>query len=237
VTYTATFKKGTYNVTLSEAVSGISATATYDSDLTFTPTASGKIITGVTAKIGDTAIDVTGNDDGSYTIKGSQITGDVTITLTSIKGTLEYITATNYLALENGAKVVIVQTDKLDGSKYTLDDKELYYSSKYSGYVTIVNDAKLTDAQIASKLSTSSGDAAVLSYDGDVNNSGSVTAADSGVINDMIHSSGALQYTPDVKQRLELDVNGDKTVSARDIVWVLQKSVDTATGTTGTDGN
>jgi uncharacterized repeat protein (TIGR02543 family) len=237
VTYTATFKKGTYNVTLSEDVSGISATATYDSDLTFTPTASGKIIIGVTAKIGDTAIDVTGNDDGSYTIKGSQITGDITITLTSIKGTLEYITATNYLALENGTKVVIVKTDKLDGSKYTLDDKELYYSSKYSGYVTIVNDAKLTDAQIASKLSTSSGDAAVLSYDGDVNNSGSVTAADSGVINDMIHSSGALQYTPDVKQRLELDVNGDKTVSAKDIVWVLQKSVDTATGTTGTDGN
>jgi uncharacterized repeat protein (TIGR02543 family) len=224
-TYTATFKKGTYTVTLPGGVEGIAATATYDSDLTFTPTATDKIITGVTAKIGDTPIAVTENNDGSYTIAGSLITGNIEIAVESVDGTLELISRTEYAALAQDTQVAILKTAKrTDNQKYTLSDVgDLYYSSKYQGYVTIV-DATLTEAQLAAQLSTIEGAATDLSYGGDINSSGIVTASDSGVVNDILHGV-ELFYTPDTKMRLELDVNGDKKVSSEDIVWILETAV------------
>jgi hypothetical protein len=236
-TYTVSFKKGTYNVTLPDGVTGSDATATYDTDLIFTPTATGKIITGVTAKIGEKSIDVTKNTDGSYTIAGKDITGDITIEVTLVDGTLSYIMRGEYGALAQDTKIVIIErTAKLDNQKLTLkiDDKtskEFFWSDKYSGYVAIV-DVNLTEAQLAARLSVIDGTASTIDYTGDVDNSAETDAADSGIINDILHGV-TLYYTPDDKMRLELDVNGNKTVSADDIVWVLEEAVGLQhTGTT-----
>jgi hypothetical protein len=227
--YTVSFKPGTYDVNLPEGVTadGVS-NATYLENLTFTPTASEKIITNVTAKIGETAIKVTKNDNGSYTIDGEDITGAITIEVTSIVGTIENIMGSKYKALEDDTKIVIIKTKQLETGKYTLTGVgDLFYSSKYGGYVTIVNapkDTNWTNAEVASKLTKSEGTAPEISYNGDVDNSGRVRASDAGAINTILHG-GTLEYTPDTKMRLELDVNGDGVADTEDIVWVLEEVV------------
>jgi hypothetical protein len=254
--YTVSFKYGTYDVTLPDGVSGIAANATYLSDLTFTPTADGKVIYSVSytvngtdgTKTAEKVTDDNGVYTGQYKISGNDITGDIDITVNYVDGTLAYISASAYAALENGTKIVIVKTDKMNGSKLSvkIDDntsKEFYWSGAYSGYVAIV-DAALTDAQLAVRLSVlTSGSAEELSYDGDINHSGTVTAADSGIINDILHMNddeGAagkttVSYSVTDKRRLELDVNGDKKVSSADIIWVLEEAVHLSHTTSNSD--
>jgi uncharacterized repeat protein (TIGR02543 family) len=236
-TFTAKFEKGTYTVTLPDGVSGIASEATYETALTFTPTATGKIITNVTAKIGNTPITVNKNTDGSYTIDGSLITGNITIEATTVEGRLKTISKEEYVALESGKQIVLIETAKLtDDTKYTLTSGgDLYYSSAYKGYVAIV-DADLTDAQLASQLSVLTGTATELNYKGDINNSGKTTAADSGIINDILHGA-TLYYTPDDRMRLELDVTGDQQVTTDDIVWVLREALGLSHDSTSTSEN
>ena len=68
----------------------------------------------------------------------------------------------------------------------------------------------------------------VLTYEnGDINGSGIVTAADAGIINDVLHqnaSSGVI-YTISDKTRFELDVMGDKSVTSQDVQWILDEVV------------
>jgi hypothetical protein len=240
--YNVTFKEGTYNVTLPGSVSGPDS-ATYKSDLTFIPAASGEIITNVTAKIGNDSITVDKNPNGSYTIAGSQITGDITIEVTSVTGTLEEISYDDYAALESGTKIVVVRTAQLDdGNKYTMTGGvgDLYWSGKYNAYVAIV-DKDLTEAQLASMLVRFEGATTEISYSGDINGSGTTTAADAGIVNDILHRV-TLNYTPNAKMRLELDVSGDKKVTTTDIQTVLEKAVKlettgTSTGSGGGSGS
>lgn len=88
-TVTAIFDHATYSIT-AEGIKGMPTTATHGTNLTFTPTVNGKIVVGVTAKIGDTVVAVTKNADGSYTISGDAITGDLTITAQTVTGSWDF---------------------------------------------------------------------------------------------------------------------------------------------------
>jgi hypothetical protein len=238
-TYTASFTDASYTISADEG-SGISfgnVTPTHGTKLTFTPTATGKIITGVTAKIGEKSIDVTKNNDGSYSIDGDAITGDITITVTTVDGSFELISKTDYAALDNGTQVVVLTATKSSEVTYNLSGGEIFYwSDPYNAYVTIAS-ADSDVAALASQLGTTEGAAQSISYDGDINVSGSTTAADAGIVNDILHGVN-LAYTPDTKMRLQLDVTGDKSVTTSDIVWILQKAVGLiSTGSGGGGGS
>jgi hypothetical protein len=227
VIYTISFKNATYQVSVPEGFTAIGS-ATHGSKLTFTPSASGKIVTNVTAKIGDASITVTKNEDGSYSIDGDAITGNITIEATTVEGSLLYIAYDTYKALASGTKIAILKTTQLNGSKYTLSDgensKDFFWSSRYNGYVAIV-DSAWTDAQLASKIITGDGDAIALSYNGDINGSGSTTAGDSGYITDILHNVTA-NYDVTDRMRLEMDVVGDEhIVGTNDISWILEEAV------------
>jgi hypothetical protein len=224
ITYTASFKDASYSIKLPDGTT-TSNEVTHGTPYTFTPSVSGKIVTSVSYTIGNTEAQITANADGSYTIDGDVITGDVTIKATTIDGSFETIDLDQFKAMESGKKIVVIKTDKLSGSKYAVTGESgLYYSSKYEGYV-MFTDSTTTDAVIASKLSTASGDAAEIKYDGDISGNGKITAADAGIINDILHNSESLNYDVSDQMRLELDVLGDKAVTTSDIEWILEEAV------------
>lgn len=230
VTYMAKFTHATYELTLS---AGLTLTdkndqpitsATHDTDLTFTPTVDGKVVIGITAKIGENAVTVTKNADGSYTISGDAITGNLTITAQTVDGSWDFIGKDSYIALSADKKIAVLATGKLDAGNYLLNGEEMYWSSKYGAYVKIVGKDETAET-LTAKLAFNAGVAEqTLSYTGDINGSNTVTPADGGMINDELHSVARL-YVLTEKERLEMDVNGDKKVSTEDIMCILRKYV------------
>lgn len=222
-TVTAVFGHATYNVAAA-GTNGVPTTATHGTDLTFTPTVNGKIVVGVTAKIGETVVAVTKNADGSYTISGDAITGDLTITAQTVDGSWGFIGKDTYIALSADKKIAVLATGKLDAGNYLLNGEEMYWSSKYNAYVKIVGQDETAQTLTAKLAFNASVAAQTLSYTGDINGSNTVTPADGGMINDELHSvTRAYQLTE--KERLEMDVNGDKKVSTEDIMRILRKYV------------
>lgn len=222
-TVTAIFDHATYSVA-AEGTSGVPTTATHGTNLTFTPTVAGKIVVGVTAKIGGTVVAVTKNANGSYTISGDAITGDLTITAQTVDGSWGFIDKGTYIALSADKKIAVLTTDKQNGGNYLLDGKGMYWSSKYNAYVKIVGKDE-TEQTLTAKLAFNASAAEqTLSYTGDINGSNTVTPADGGMINDELHSVARL-YVLTEKERLEMDVNGDKKVSTEDIMCILRKYV------------
>lgn len=227
ITITAIFDHATYTVT-ADGISGVPTEATHGEDLVFTPSVAGKVVTGITAKINGNAVAVTKNSNGTYTIKGSDITGALTITATTVDGGWEFIRKGDnqedgYAILTTSEQIAIFTADRLTSGTYRLDGGEMFYSSKYNGYVKIVAAAETAET-LSAKLSTGEGTTTDISYSGDINNDGKATPADGGMINEALHEV-EVNYTLTEKQRLEMDVNGDKKVTTADIVIILQTYV------------
>lgn len=222
-TVTAVFDHATYSVT-ADGISGVPDEATHGTSLTFTPTVNGEIVIGITVKIGETSVPVTKNTDGSYTIAGDAITGNLTITAQTVTGSWSFISKEGYKALSADTQIALLTTGQLASGNYLLDNQGMYWSSQYKAYVKIVN-IKETAASLTAKLAFNASVAAqTLSYTGDINGSNTVTPADGGMINDELHSVKR-EYTLTEKDRLEMDVNGDKKVSTEDIMRILRKYV------------
>lgn len=230
VTYTAKFTHATYELALS---AGLTLTdkndqpitsATHGTDLTFTPTFAGKVVIGITAKIGETPVSVTKNSNGTYTIAGDAITGDLTITAQTVDGSWSFIDKNAYNALSADKKIAVLTTGKLDAGNYLLGNQGMYWSSKYNAYVKIVGVNETVES-LTAKLSVSeNAQALTLSYTGDINGDGKATPADGGMINDELHGV-TRSYTLTEKQRLEMDVNGKAGVTTADIMTILKSYV------------
>lgn len=222
-TITAIFDHATYSVTAT-GISGVPDKATHGTNLTFTPTVEGEIVVGVTAKIGKTVVAVTKNANGSYTISGDAITGNLTITAQTVTGSWGFVGKDTYIALSADKKIAVLATGKLDAGNYLLGDEGMYWSSKYNAYVKIVGKDESAETLTAKLAFNASVAAQTLSYTGDINGSNTVTPADGGMINDELHSV-TREYQLTEKERLEMDVNGDKKVSTEDIMSILRKYV------------
>lgn len=230
VTYTAKFTHATYSLTLSDGLTlknkdGQSiTTATHGTALIFTPTVDGKVVTGITAKIGETDVTVTENADGSYTIAGNAITGALAITAQTVDGSWSFIDKEAYKALSANTQIALLTTGQLASGNYLLGSDGMYWSSKYDAYVKIV-DVNETVESLTAKLSVSTNaEALTLAYTGDINGDGKATPADGGMINDELLEV-TRNYSVTEKMRLEMDFSGDRIVSTADIMSILRKYV------------
>lgn len=222
-TITAVFDHATYSVAAA-GTNGVPTTATHGTDLTFTPTVDSKIVVGVTAKIGKTVVAVTKNADGSYTISGDAITGNLTITAQTVDGSWGFIDKDTYIALSANEKIAVLATGKLASGNYLLGDEGMYWSSKYNAYVKIVGQDE-TAQTLTAKLAFNANVAAqTLSYTGDINGDGKATPADGGMINDELHEV-TRGYNVTENMRLEMDFDGNGFVSTADIMSILRKYV------------
>jgi hypothetical protein len=252
--YTVVFKEATYNVTWSNGT-GTSytgpATATYNQDMVFTPSAAtGYIVTGVTYTVlgkRDTFY-ATSNGDGTYTIPGTNIVGALTVSVDTTSATFEFITYSQYQALAGGTKIAVLHVN--NNEKFTNKVPVLtetagrettkhyfYWSSKYSAYVAIVDNSE-NPSTLASKLSFEAdgteGNTKVALYtlncNGDVDGMNGLTIVDAGYIKDVLLSQtngvgdNSIKYTITEKMRLEMDVcdNSTTIVTAKDYMWIVE---------------
>jgi hypothetical protein len=226
-TVTATFDHATYTVTATGL--GLMATsATHGTLFTFTPSVDGKIVTDVTAKISDTTLSLTRNTDGSYTIDGNAITGNITITATPVDVSFINAGIDGYVALGNNQQIFILKASKLTDQTYTLGEgTTFYWSSKYNdghgAYVAIVGSSE-TAVTLAAKLTTNDAATVELAYDGNVNGEDSVDVDDVAMAADILNNA-TLHYTPSDKMLLELDVNGDMKFTSSDLGWITETAL------------
>ncbi|MCD8390053.1 MAG: dockerin type I domain-containing protein [Oscillospiraceae bacterium] len=231
-TFTAVFVDGTYAVTIPETIAVISGVdsgmATHDMNIVFTwdaDTTSGKIVTGASYLIdGVDKGTLWADANGYYTIPGDAITGAVEISVTTVDGTLSFITKDSYMALADNTQILLIKTDKLDNGTYDRrdDGSVLYYSSAYGGYVYIVPDTE-TAEMAAANLALLSGVTGIdIGYSGDLNGDGAATTVDAMIVNDILHD---LRESTSMLQYLEADVTGNGTVDTTDILWIQQKAV------------
>lgn len=223
VEFTAMFDIGSLPVTVPPGLTGAASTAAYGVPFTFTPVYEGHLVTDLRYTVGGGEPQaLLPNPDGSYTIPADQVTGPIDITATFIKGSLTFVSHQQYKATPPGQQMVLLESSLLSDRHYTLsDDVPFYWSSLYQAYVRFV-DAKETAASVAGKLTTAPGPAVSLSYNGDLNQSGTVTQEDGNIINDLLHGASS---PLDDKLRLEMDVTGSQSVTTSDIQWISDAAI------------
>jgi hypothetical protein len=262
-TYVATFEKATYDVTWADQnVKDANANkAIYDRDLIVTPTGNGVIVTGVTYTVAGTYEDenkqklktqtATKNADGSYTIAGSTITGNITITVETEQASFEFISYSQYQGLKGGTQIAVLKLTNVNAldtkNKWYLDDGTtqtvFLWSQSYGAYLAIVDKSE-TAGTLTAKLvcgtyseadkgENNDYDSFKLHNDGDVNRDGNVDIYDIALIDDVLLSGDkcADRGSAFDINRLEMDVSSimesgktDRTVSVVDIDWILAKA-------------
>ena len=160
------------------------------------------------------------NDEGKFVIPRSAITGPVTIYYDTIDGSFELVDQETYKAAPAGEQMAVLNTAKRASGTYTLDGYgDMYWSSKYNAYVCFVDEDE-TVKTLTWKLDENTNKVTEINYTGDTNNSGSVTPADSASINAVLHNVPISNPISDLT-RFQFDVTGDKAVTTRDIMWIL----------------
>lgn len=220
--YTVKFVPATYSVTWPEGVDGVDH-ATYGQDLTFVPQVDGKLVLGAGYRVGQgDVIALERGEDGSYTIPGSAITGDLTIVLDLVDGTWELVSGQNFMAAPVGTQVALLKADKREAGTYALNGYgDMFWSSAYEGYVYFVDEGESADT-LTQKLTVSGNQVSEIDTSGDINGDGKVSSADAAAVNAVLHGLELADQLSD-QMRFAMDVNGDKTVSTMDIKLILDR--------------
>lgn len=156
----------------------------YGTDYTFTVKAGYKldnVVIGETATAaeGDEPV-YTDNGDGTYTVKGTKILGDITIIVHKIEyaKTVDVYPYVKVGGTEDGAAVIqlVVATagaDVAEGEILQYNGQNMFWSSKYNGYAYLVlvgeNEELLTKEAAAALIGAAKATATEIGYDGNVN--------------------------------------------------------------------
>lgn len=215
----AIYYAGVYKVTLPEA--GVSAdkdSVIYGEDFTFTVD-DGYTIDKVTIDGKEyTPVD---NGDGTFTIKGEDITGDVVITVIVPEYQVEVY---EYVKLENKASVMLIvaKADLAEGKALYYDGNMMFHSNAdaYDGYayLQIIGEGEtLTKEDAAKKITQSAGTPVEIDYGGDVNMSQRTDLNDAQLVYDIYMAKyNSLDGQVSMEKFLRADVNVDHCVDATD---------------------
>lgn len=175
------------------------------------------------------------NEDGVYTVPGNVILGDVT--LRANVAIPAEIALFNYAGAPNGYKLALIAVESpVPALTYTIDDAPLYWSASYPpetgrGCYAYIVPAQWTEQDVRGRLTyrmeETSGNTHI-SYDGDVNRNGTTNIKDAQIAYDLYNENA--DYLGDknltllfMLQRLEADVNADRTISMLDVRAVYNR--------------
>ena len=197
----------------------------------------------VTAKKADgTAVTVTENSDGTYTIAGADIAAGDVITVTVEKNLIEpkyTIEVNEYVKIDANAEgkpqSVFLITAKLNAGVTLADGKVLAYGNnamfqnakRYGGaYAYLVISDKTLDevkaeAEKAGQITEVDGTAQTFNVNGDVNYTGLVDINDAQLVYNIYNAKYDSFDTTTMKMFLAADMNSDKTVSSLDAAAVV----------------
>lgn len=194
------------------------------------------------AKADDTAVAVTDNGDGTYTIVGADIAAGDVITVTVEKKLIETkytIEVNEFVKLdanaEGKAQSVFLITAKLNAGVTLAGGKVLAYGNnamfqnaeRYDGaYAYLVISDKTLDevkaeAEKAGQITEVDATAQTFKTDGDVNGTGLVDINDAQLVYNIYNAKYDSFDTTTMKMFLAADMNKDKTVSSLDAAAVV----------------
>ena len=196
--------------------------ATYGKVYTLTVTENANYSYIVTAKINDQTVAVTGSN-GSYTIDGGLITGNITITVT--KTAKLQLDCSEYLTLGNSTSLWLITatTDDAGGLVCTYNGNTMYWSEKYNAFCTLISGT-VKPTPTLNQFTLTNGTATAISYDSDVNMSGKLDANDAQFVYNMYNNMySGITTDVTIEKYLRADVNGSKTVTTEDAAAVVNK--------------
>ena len=202
-------------------------TATKGQDYTFTvDKEEGYDYSEPTVKVGD--VDVTDkvvkNGDGSYTIPGSTITGNITIEVT--KTAAVTVDVTEYITLNGKVMYLVTASGNFaEGQVAKYDGMSMFFSEKYNAYAYLVISAdglEAVKAEAAAKVKVAEGTAAgTVDYTGDVNGTKVIDVNDAQLTYDMYNAKYESFDAVTMPKFLNADVNGDKKVNVTDATAIV----------------
>lgn len=179
-----------------------------------------------TVKVG--GVDVTDklvkNDDGSYTIPGSTITGNITIEVT--KTAAVAVDVTEYITLNGKVMYLVTASGNFaEGQVAKYDGMSMFFSEKYNAYAYLVISAdnlETVKAEAAGKVKVAEGTAAgTVDYTGDVNGTKVIDVNDAQLTYDMYNAKYESFDAVSMLKFLNADVSGDKTVNVSDATAIV----------------
>lgn len=202
-------------------------TATKGQDYTFTvDKEEGYDYSEPTIKIGgqDVTDKLVKNGDGSYTIPGSTITGNITIEVT--KTAAVAVDVVEYLTLDGKVMYLVTASGTLpEGQVAKYDGMSMSWSEKYNAYAYLVISAdnlEAVKAEAAAKVKVAEGTSAgTVDYSGDVNGTGLTDVNDAQLTYDMYNTKYSSFDVVSMLKFLNADVSGDKKVNTADATAIV----------------
>lgn len=179
-----------------------------------------------TVKVGD--VDVTDklvkNGEGSYTIPGSTITGNITIEVT--KTAAVTVDVTEYITLNGKVMYLVTASGNFaEGQVAKYDGMSMFFSEKYNAYAYLVISAdglETVKAEAAGKVKVAEGAAAgTVDYTGDVNGTKVIDVNDAQLTYDMYNAKYESFDAVTMPKFLNADINGDKKVNVTDATAIV----------------
>ena len=202
-------------------------TATKGQDYTFTvDKEEGYDYSEPTVKVGgqDVTDKVVKNEDGSYTIPGATITGNITIEVTKTASVT--VDVAQYLTLDGKTMYLVTASGTLpEGQVAKYDGMSMFWSEKYNAYAYLVISADSLEAvktEAAAKVTVAEGTSAGnVDYSGDVNGTKVIDVNDAQLTYDMYNAKYDSFDVVSMLKFLNADVNGDKTVNVSDATAIV----------------
>ncbi len=179
-----------------------------------------------TVKVG--GVDVTDKlvkkENGSYTVPGSSITGNITIEVT--KTAAVAVDVTEYITLNGKVMYLVTASGNFaEGQAAKYDGMSMFWSEKYNAYAYLVISAdglETVKAEAAAKVKVAEGTAAgTVDYTGDVNGTKVIDVNDAQLTYDMYNAKYESFDAVTMPKFLNADVNGDKTVNVSDATAIV----------------
>lgn len=179
-----------------------------------------------TVKVG--GVDVTDKlvkkENGSYTIPGSSITGNITIEVT--KTAAVTVDVTEYITLNDKAMYLVTASGNFaEGQVANYDGMSMFFSEKYNAYAYLVISAdslETVKAEAAAKVKVAEGTSAgTVDYSGDVNGTKVVDVNDAQLTYDMYNTKYSSFDVVSMLKFLNADVSGDKKVNTADATAIV----------------
>lgn len=179
-----------------------------------------------TVKVG--GVDVTDKlvkkENGSYTIPGSTITGNITIEVT--KTAAVTVDVTEYITLNGKVMYLVTASGNFaEGQAAKYDGVSMFFSEKYNAYAYLVISAdglETVKAEAAAKVKVAEGTAAgTVDYSGDVNGTKVIDVNDAQLTYDMYNTKYSSFDVVSMLKFLNADVSGDKKVNTADATAIV----------------
>ena len=219
----------TASVIIEGAASDVTAdsTATPGEDYTFTVREDSCYDYDVTATVNGEKVDLTPGEDGKYTIPGEKIkAGDAIKVHVAKTIRTDNVTVSEYVTVDQSKMwLITIHTAKMDGSVYTYNGSEMYWSAKYNngtGAYCYLVIAEEKPAVSASDLAITTGSVTEVDYSMDVNMTNKVDANDAQLVYNM-YKPYYNSFTADVtmEEFLRADVNYDGKINVSDAQVII----------------